>query len=180
LQLLLLRHAKSDRSAEIGDHGRPLSARGKRGAPRIGAFMHAKAYDPSFVLCSTAERAKQTLELVLPLFNSEPEITYDAHLYLAEWPQLLAEIHQVAAGASPLLVIGHNPGLEQLAIELARPPKDARERRNLRKMTNKFPTAAFAVLEFGVSDWRAVQRGSGALCDFVRPKDLPQRERQKS
>jgi phosphohistidine phosphatase len=180
VRLLLLRHAKSDRSLEIADHERPLSVRGEKAAPRIGAFLHTKNFDPAFVLCSTAERTKQTLERILPFLAGAPKIRYEARLYLAEWPELLAEIHGVPSGASPLLVIGHNPGLEQLASELARVPEGTIERRNLRKMTNKFPTAALAVLEFDAEDWQAVKPGSGVLADFVRPKDLPREDHRGS
>jgi len=157
----------------MDDHERSLSARGIKAAPRIGAFMHAKTYGPNFVLCSTAARAKQTLELILPYFEREPKIRYDAALYLAGWPELLAEIKLTPFGASPLLVVGHNPGLEQLASKLAREPEGALERQSFQKMTDKFPTAAFAVLEFAVNDWQAVNPGLGMLSDFVRPLDLP-------
>ena len=77
-------------------------ARGKRTAPRIGAYMRAKCYEPKLVLCSTAERTKETLELVLPALSGQPQIRYDRSLYLAELPVLLAEIRALASEASPL------------------------------------------------------------------------------
>ena len=137
----------------------------------MGAYMRAKAYAPALVLCSTAERAKETLELMLPALASEPEIRYDRALYLAEWPQLLAEIHD-APNASPLLVVGHNPGLEQLAIALALQPQNPAERSRAEKMAQKFPTAALAVLDFDIPEWGGAKPGLGRLVDFTRPKDL--------
>ena len=172
MRLLLLRHAKSDWSGKADDHARRLSARGKRTAPRVGAHIQAKSYDPKLVLCSTAERTKETLELVLPALAKQPQIRYDRSLYLAEWPALLAEIRAKAGEASPLMVVGHNPGLEQLAIALALQAQSAAERGRLQKLAQKFPTAAVAVLDFEIADWSALKPGLGRLIDYVRPKDL--------
>jgi phosphohistidine phosphatase len=172
LRLLLLRHAKSDWSGKAGDHERPLAARGRFAAPRIGAYMRKKGYEPKSVLCSTAARTRETLELVLPYFSRPPEISYDRSLYLAEWPQLLAEIRLVPADASPLLLVGHNPGLEQLAIALALQPQTAPERARAEKLAQKFPAGALAVLDVDLPDWDGLKPGLGELVDFVRPKDL--------
>jgi phosphohistidine phosphatase len=172
LRLFILRHAKSDWSGKADDHARPLSARGKRTAPRIGAYMRAKAYEPELVLCSTAERAKETLQLVLAASAGQPQIRYDRSLYLAEWPELLDELRAVPGGASPLMVVGHNPGLEQLAIALALQAQSAAERGRLQKLAQKFPTAALAVLDFEIADWSGLNTGLGRLIDYVRPKDL--------
>jgi phosphohistidine phosphatase len=172
LRLLLLRHAKSDWSGKSGDHERPLSARGKKAAPRIGAYMGSKSYEPALVLCSTAERAKETLALVLPTLKGTPEIRYDRALYLADCPQLLAEIRGIGTDVSPLMLVGHNPGLEQLAIALALRAQSTAERGRLQKLAQKFPTATLAVLDFTFADWSAVKPGLGRLVDFVRPKDV--------
>ena len=172
MRLLLLRHAKSDWSGKPGDHERPLAPRGRKNAPQIGAYMRDKAYNPALVLCSTALRAKQTLELVLPFFESEPEMRFERALYLAEWPLLMAEIKDVTATSTPLLLVGHNPGLEQLAIALALQPHTAAERDRTEKLASKFPTAALAVFDFDVSEWPEIRPGKGRLVDFVRPKDL--------
>lgn len=172
MRLLLLRHAKSDWSGKADDHARPVSARGKRTAPRMGAWMRAKGYEPKLVLCSTAERTKETLELVVPAFARRPQIRYDRSLYLAEWPALLAEIRAAAGETSPLMVVGHNPGLEQLAIALALQSQSASERARLEKLAQKFPTAALAVLDFEIADWSGLKPGLGRLVDYMRPKDL--------
>ena len=138
----------------------------------MGAWMQAKGYEPKLVLCSTAERTRETLDLVLPGLARRPQIRYDRSLYLAEWPALLAEIRAVADETSPLMVVGHNPGLEQLAIALALQAQSAAERGRLEKLAQKFPTAALAVLNFEIADWSGLKPGLGRLIDYVRPKDL--------
>jgi phosphohistidine phosphatase len=172
LRLLLLRHAKSDWSGKSGDHDRPLSARGVRAAPRIGAYIRVKSDDPALVLCSTAERATETLALLLPCLSTIPEIRYDRALYLAECPQLLEAIRSIGSDASPLMVVGHNPGLEQLAIALALRVESTAERGRLQRLAQKFPTAALAVLDFDIAHWKEVKPGLGRLADFVRPRDV--------
>jgi phosphohistidine phosphatase len=172
LRLLLLRHAKSDWSGKSQDHDRPLAPRGKKAAPQIGVYMRENGYQPALVLCSTAERAKQTLELVVPKLEDEPETRFDRALYLAEWPALMAEIRDASARATPLLLVGHNPGLEQLAIALVLQSQTPAERERAQRLAQKFPTAALAVLDFDMADWTELKPGTGRLIDFVRPKDL--------
>ena len=172
MRLLLLRHAKSDWSGKMDDHERPLSARGRQAAPLVGAYLAGKNYVPALVLCSTAVRAQETLELLVTHLPAAPKIRYDRGLYLAEWPQLLQAVQHAPAKASPLLLVGHNPGLEQLTIALALQPGSVAEKARSEKMTEKFPTAALAVLDFDVRSWRSVKPGLGRLVDYVRPKDL--------
>lgn len=171
MRLLLLRHAKSDWGKETEDHERPLSQRGKKTAPRMAAHMRAKGYEPAQVLCSSARRTRQTLELMLPKWRSKPKVRYERALYLADWPRLLSAVRNGKA-ASPLLLLGHNPGIEQLAIALALQPKSAAERARAERMALKFPTAALAVLDFDAATWRTIKPGQGKLVDYVRPKDL--------
>ncbi len=175
VRLLLLRHAKSDWSGEAGDHERPLSGRGKKAVPRVAAHMRKQGYQPQAVLCSTAKRARETLELLLQRLAVPAAIHYQRELYLAEWPQLLAEIRSVPTDGSPLLLVGHNPGLEQLALALALQRQSPAERARTEKLAAKFPTAALAVLDFDIADWSQAKPGSGKLVDFVRPKDLRMR-----
>jgi phosphohistidine phosphatase len=178
VRLLLLRHAKSDWAAsdESDDHERPLTARGKHAASQMGAYMRAKGYEPALVLCSTARRTKETLKLLLPHFKHAPKIGYQRTLYLAEWPVLLAAVQKMPPSASPILLIGHNPGLEHLAIALALQPKSVAERARAQRLAQKFPTAALAVLDFEGTGWRSAKPGLGQLADYVRPKDLKGRK----
>ena len=173
VRLLLLRHAKSDWSGSGGDHDRPLAPRGRKATPRIGTFMRKKGYVPAAILCSTAQRTKETLELLLPALRADPRVHYEQRLYLAEWPALLGIVQSAAAADTPLMVVGHNPGLEQLALALAAAqPQDGGERTRHEKLQRKFPTAALAVLDFDEPHWGAVTPGKGRLTDFVRPRDI--------
>jgi phosphohistidine phosphatase len=172
LRLLLFRHAKSDWSKDVDDHDRPLGARGRNAAPAMALYMAQKGYLPALVLCSTARRTRETLDLLLPSWPTKPPARYERSFYLADWPVLLSAVKKAPARTSPLLVIGHNPGLEQLAIALALQPKTSAERARLERLAHKFPTAALAVLDFQGSSWRDLSLGSGQLIDYVRPKDL--------
>jgi phosphohistidine phosphatase len=175
LRLLLLRHAKSDWNTAADDHDRPLSARGRNAGAEMARYMRTADNMPEVVLCSTALRTRQTLDLLLPAWKKEPSIRYDRGLYLAEWPQLLAALRKAPLRASPVLLIGHNPGIEQLAVALALEPKGGDECARLRSMAEKFPTAALAVLEFEIPTWRSLKPGTGQLVDYVRPKDIASR-----
>ena len=178
MRLLLLRHVKSDwsGSGETDDHERPLAPRGRKAAPLIAEYMREKGYEPKLVLCSTAKRTKETLKLILPAFERAPKVRYDRGLYLAEWPMLLAAVQKAPASASTLLLIGHNPGLEHLAIALALQPKTDAERARAQVMAQKFPTGALAVLDFEAKNWKGAKPGLGRLADFVRPKELAKRK----
>jgi phosphohistidine phosphatase len=172
LRLLLFRHAKSDWSKDADDHGRPLAARGRKAAPAMALYMARNGYLPELVLCSTARRTRETLDLLKSSWPGKPPVRYERSLYLADWPVLFSAVKKTPARTSPLLVIGHNPGLEQLAIALALRPKTSVERARLERLAQKFPTAALAVLDFQVSSWRDLSLGSGQLIDYVCPKDL--------
>ena len=175
VRLLLLRHAKSDWSGQGGDHERPLSARGRKAVPRVASYMREHGYQPQAVLCSTATRAEETLELLLSEIAPPTTLIRERALYLAEWPALLTEIRGAPPSVSPLLLIGHNPGLEQLALALALQPQSPAERARTERLAEKFPTAALAVLDFAFADWKEIKPGSGKLVDYVRPKDLRMR-----
>lgn len=169
--MLLLRHAKSDWGKETEDHDRPVSARGKKAAPQMALYMRDKGYEPAQVLSSSARRTKETLELLLPKWRSKPNVRYERALYLADWPRLLSAV-RTAKASSPLLLVGHNPGIEQLAIALALQPKTPAERARVQRLAQKFPTAALAVLDFDAPTWRSIKPGQGRLVDYMRPKDL--------
>jgi phosphohistidine phosphatase len=168
----LLRHAKSDWGKDADDHDRPLSSRGRKAAPEIARYMRSRDYLPAAVLCSTSQRTRETLDLLLAAWREKPEIRYEKTVYLADWPVLLTNLKKAPPRTSPLLLVGHNPGIEQLAIALAAQPKEAQERLRLQRLTQKFPTAALAVFDFEITSWRNLKPGVGHLIDFVRPKDI--------
>jgi phosphohistidine phosphatase len=161
-RLYLLRHAKSSwKDPALADHDRPLNSRGRRAAKAIGRHMRDQGIEPELVLCSPATRARETLERIGPVGHGahiEPE------LYGAGVGALLARLHEVPAAVPSVMVIGHNPGLQDLALFLSRWGPGVRE------PEAKFPTAGLATL--AVPGWSTLDRGTAELIDFVRPRDL--------
>jgi phosphohistidine phosphatase len=171
MRLLILRHAKSARPPTTDDFDRPLCDEGKAAAPLIGAWLSAHAIEPALILCSSARRSKDTLALVLPHFHGDPEIRYEPGLYLAGVPALLQTV-RAAPRVSPLMLVGHNPGLQEfgLAVLARYPPGEARKRAD--ELERKFPTAALAMIDFPIDAWQSLKPASGILAEFVRPKSL--------
>lgn len=167
--LLLLRHAKSswnDSSRE--DHDRPLNERGRLSAPVAGQYLLDRGLLPDLILSSTALRARETVERAVRLWPRAVETHYEKGLYLAPPHKILQRIHKTPDGVTRLLMVGHNPGYEALACELAgHGDPDAIER-----IHEKFPTAGLAVIGFDVVHWRDLRRGEGNLLAFVAPRDL--------
>jgi phosphohistidine phosphatase len=167
--LLLLRHAKSSwDDPDLQDHDRPLSKRGRRAAPLMGQYLTEHDLVPDRVLCSSAVRTRQTWEQVAACLDEHPPVESDPDLYAADVDTLLEIVHSVDDSIERLMLIGHNPGLEMLAADLAG-SGDALARGRMRL---KFPTAALAELTFEGDRWQDVLPGSGKLVRFVRPKDL--------
>jgi phosphohistidine phosphatase len=168
-RLMLMRHAKSDWS--VGgqrDHDRALAARGREAAPLIAAYMARHGLKPDKVLVSTARRARETWDLVAPAFSTDLNVSFDARLYEANPKALLVPLRAVDAAAHSLLMIGHNPGIQELAnLLMASGDIDARQR-----LLEKFPTAALAVIDFQIDDWSALAPHSGRLDRFVSPRAL--------
>ncbi len=172
-RLLLLRHAKAvPQDAGIDDHERALMARGREDAPKLGHYIQKSGYAPDLILASTARRTAQTVELVIDELGGTQRIDYLEALYLAEPEVILSIVRLAPDTVKSLLVVGHNPGMEQVATHLAREPVKRKERDRFDLIEEKFPTAALAVLDFDVTRWRDLVPGTGALKDFVRPRDL--------
>ena len=169
LTLCLLRHAKSSwDDASIQDFDRPLAPRGEEAAPRMAAYMAAQGLQPELILCSPAVRARQTLALVLPKLAGQPSIEFEEGLYLASASALLARIRKVRGNTHCLLLVGHDPGMHGLAVELS--GRGAPE--DLKSLANKFPTAGLAVISFRVSQWSQVKPKAGRLEQFMTPRRL--------
>ena len=146
--------------------------RGREDAPKLGRYIQKSGYAPDLILASTSRRTVETVELVTDEFPGTQRIDYLEALYLAE-PEVILSIVRLAPDAvKSLLVVGHNPGMEQIATHLAREPVKRKERDRFDLIEEKFPTAALAVLDFDVTRWRDIAPGQGALKDFVRPRDL--------
>jgi phosphohistidine phosphatase len=170
-RLLLLRHAKASPDGKAtGDRDRELTARGRANAAAMGAWLHTSGYEPDLVLCSDAARTKETWAIAAQELDASPRTEFLEQLYLAPARRIQSLVRE--AEAETVLVIGHNPGVEDCAIGLARKPADKDEAARLALLREKFPTAALAVLTFGIAAWPELEPGSGALSEFVRPRNL--------
>lgn len=165
-RLVVLRHAKSAWPAGAADHERPLAPRGRRDAPAAGRALADADCLPDLALCSTAVRARQTWELAAEQWGTPPPVQLDARLYGADVPELLEVLHEVPAQVRTLLVIGHNPGLEELVLELAGDGLDDA----LAQVRLKFPTSAVAVLAWHGSSWRELAPGTALLTEMLVPR----------
>ena len=165
-RVYLLRHAKSSwKVGGVPDHDRPLAPRGRRAASAIAGHLLEQGIEPELVLCSTARRARETLERIAPVLGT-PVVRLEPGLYGASAGMLLERLRDVGDVVGSVLLIGHNPAMQLLALELAGPAPESRE------LGAKFPTAGLATLVFPGPSWRALAPGTAELTEFVRPRDL--------
>jgi phosphohistidine phosphatase len=162
-RLVLLRHAKSDWPA-VADHDRPLAKRGRRDAPAAGRWLGRSGYQPDAVVCSTALRARQTWELAAEglaaaVPGAAPEVRYEPRVYEASVLGLLMLVREFPPQWRTALIVGHNPGMAELAAGLAEPPPDG---------PLSFPTAAVAVLGL-TGRWADTGPGEATLLAFATP-----------
>jgi phosphohistidine phosphatase len=170
-RLLLLRHAKAEPAGpEQDDHDRALVERGLADAAAMARYLKRQGYDAARILASTSTRTRQTAEAVLR--GTPAPVEWLAALYLAPPGKIVALIQDADDADDVLMVVGHNPGLEQCATLLARDPVRPREQHRHDVMEEKFPTAALAVLDFEISSWKKITPCGAKLVDFVRPRDL--------
>lgn len=167
-ELLILRHAKSDWDSNADkDFDRPLAKRGKNDAPRIGAWMYREGLIPDHVVSSPAERARQTAAKVCKTLEiKKNDIVWDSAVYEASLEDLLGVLSRCPDGVSTILLVGHNPGLEELvrfltADDIDEPPDG-----------KLLPTASLARLEM-LADWRSLEAGCAHLVSLTRPRHLP-------
>lgn len=174
LKLLLLRHAKSSwDDLDHSDHQRPLNKRGMKAAPEMGRYIVKQGLTPKLVLSSTATRARQTTQLVTKQFSAttqdQTQIRFIDELYnFSGFHTPLNIIRDNGDHQSPLLLVGHNPTMEELAGELTGTGNSAARA----LMHEKYPTAALAVIDFDIPQWADLQTGIGTLVQFTRPRDL--------
>jgi phosphohistidine phosphatase len=167
--LYLLRHAKSDWSDEsLDDHDRPLAPRGRKAIQRMAAYIDDAGVRPALVLCSTAVRARQTLEGVERALGPDADVWMEDALYGAGAHELQDRLRHLPPAVPSVMVIGHNPGLEDLALGLA----GGGEAGAVARMGMKFPTAALATLEVP-GGWKSLKRGAATVTAFVVPRALP-------
>jgi phosphohistidine phosphatase len=163
----LLRHAKSSWSdPTLPDQDRPLARRGRRDAKRIAKHLVRLGIKPDLVLCSAAERTRETLELVRPALGATSTVRLEAGLYAASADELLERLRAVPEAVASVMLIGHNPGLHELALALAAAGAE------LERLEAKFPTAALATLTLPNASWGRLSQADAVLAAYVVPKQL--------
>lgn len=169
-RLTLLRHAKSGEDlAARRDFDRQLNGKGRRAARAIGRHMRDSALAFDSVIASPATRVMETVEEVGAGYGAGLDPAWERRIYLASAADLLDVVHEEPDSTLSLLLVGHNPGLEQLVLLLVsdRADDDARGR-----VEEKYPTASLAEIALDVAHWADVSPGRGRLTRFVRPRDL--------
>lgn len=169
-RLLILRHAKSDWPGGTRDFDRPLAPRGRVAAPAMGRYLRQEQLLPDYAIVSAARRTVETWDLVKAELGEDTPFRYEMSVYEAPVERLLAAIRAVEPSVRTLLLVGHNPGSEELAADLT----GHGDRFAAQRMGAKFPTAGLAVLDFAVEDWAEVTERSGRLDRFVTPASLGQ------
>ncbi|MBV8937388.1 MAG: histidine phosphatase family protein [Alphaproteobacteria bacterium] len=165
--LHLLRHAKSSAKEDVEDHQRPLSRRGRKAARRVGKNLSAKLGAIDLVLCSSARRTRETLDLLLDELSPGSRTLIEDELYLASREKLATRLARLDARDVNVLLIGHNPGLYELAVALADKTSPAFEA----LASGKFPTAA--CVSFRVpADWSVLGSSQHELIGYVTPESL--------
>jgi phosphohistidine phosphatase len=174
MRLLVLRHAKSEK-AEPGmpDRERRINSRGQRDAATMGAYIARHGLAPDLAVVSTAQRTRETWERIAAALSMPPAPIYEERLYNAGYDAILTVIRQIDRIARTLLVIGHNPGLHDLARTLiASGDVEWRERLN-----EGLPTAGLVVIDFAAESWRKLHAHAGRLERFVTPRSLAAADR---
>jgi phosphohistidine phosphatase len=178
-RLILLRHAKSAWPDGVPDQDRPLAPRGRRDAPAAGRWLRKSDHVPNRVLCSTARRARETWRLAEEKLGAHPVTVFEDRVYGASVATLLALARQTSADAGTLLIVGHDPTMRELTLELADQQTDDAGSEALSQVRGKYPTAAIAVLAFSGS-WAELSPGQARLADFVVPEEFRARHGRRS
>ena len=169
LTLLLLRHAKAEPGAPgVDDADRPLAPRGRGDAPRMGAAIVKAGLVPDLILCSPARRTRETLELAAPSFGAVIATRLEPAIYEATMARLISLVRKTPSSAHRLMLIGHNPGFEELASDLVR----TADKQAAARLDAKYPTSGLAVLTFEHDAWAKITPRSGHLAEFTAPRYL--------
>lgn len=170
-QLTILRHAKSGWDAPVErDFDRPINARGRRGAALMGDYWRGQGWALDWIIASPAVRVTETLDHFLPAAGfAALEPHWERRVYLASGATLLDVVRETGALGDHLLLVGHNPGLEDLAMMLVPADPDHTARTALEE---KLPTASLVRIHLPITQWRDLAEGCGTLDAFVRPRDL--------
>ena len=165
-RLYLLRHAKSSwDDPALADHDRPLAPRGRRAAKLLAEHLQRERIAPDAVLCSSARRARETLEGIAPALGDRDSVHVEPELYGASSGDVLERLRRLPDTVKSAMVIGHNPAVQELTLSLAGSGEE------IEQVMRKYPTGALATLAFDGS-WRALEPRAARLDGFVTPKDL--------
>jgi phosphohistidine phosphatase len=168
-RLLLLRHAKSSWDDPMADDfDRPLSSRGRRAAPLMGRHIAAHRLVPQKIVCSAARRTRETLAGLLPYLADDLDLRITRDLYDASEDRYLDLLRAQGGTARTLMMIGHNPSLQDAALTLIGQGNPSL----IDDMRAKFPTGALAVIDFDAKRWIDVEPGGGRIVAFFRPREL--------
>ena len=167
-RLMLLRHAKSDWPAGVDDHERPLAKRGQRTSPLMGIYMADKGLVPDLAIVSTARRARETWKLACSAFKHDISQRKEPRIYDASAKAILDVIKATTPDVEALLLVGHNPGLQDLALMLIGKGGSS----YLSQLHRKFPTAGLVVIDFDINLWGDIAEGLGRLERFETPKSI--------
>ena len=168
LQLILLRHAKTERSSPDGDHGRALTKRGLTDSVLIGRYLREHKLVPDRALVSDSLRTRQTYEIASAELGDKVDVAMENELYLADNLTLLRAILQTPDDVDRLLVVAHNPGIAELAHSLSAVGDEA----EIAGLLENFPTAALAIIEFNTLQWLDIADAKGRLVHFITAKSL--------
>ncbi|MBC8049800.1 MAG: histidine phosphatase family protein [Chitinophagales bacterium] len=172
----LFRHAKSSwRDERLKDFDRPLAPRGEKAAARMGAYMAAESAAPDLILCSSSVRTRATLKIAGKKMATAKTLYEDA-LYHASAGAMLTMLRALPPSVAHVMIVGHNPGLHALILDLF----GSGARDEILAAARKFPTAALAQIEFDIAQWRRLGVGDGRLTRFVTPKALTASKSNKS
>ena len=165
--VILLRHGKSSWSdSTVADIDRPLAPRGERASRSIAKYIRRKRIRPALVLCSPSLRTRQTLDAIEPSLGKRCAVEVVPQLYAASEQELLERLQALPESVSSVMLIGHNPGLQNLALVLASRGAD------LPQLEEKFPTGVLATLVVHSQRWAALRPGDAELVDYVVPRQL--------
>jgi len=164
-RLSILRHAKSDwGEAGLKDFDRPLNARGREAAKAIGKEIAKRGWSFDVILSSPSARTRETLDRA----GLADRARWQDEIYLATRGMLFSLVRSLPDEAGSALIVGHNPGLQEVVLDIARPDSGGFRRR----VADKFPTAALAVLDLDINEWSKIAAGCGTIADLLLPREL--------
>ena len=166
-RLIVLRHAKAASPANVLDIDRPLAPRGRDASTLMGRYLSDEGLVPDLALVSPSHRTRETWHLVQPSLG-DVMVRFEPSIYAAPSPLLLTILQEITTPSQSVLLVGHNPGCEELVQALA----GSGDADALERLRRKFPTAALAVIDFNGESWAELEPDTGRLERFVTPAEL--------